>query len=312
MATTYQYRFKGDDFESLYRLEGILTACSPIHIGAGETYQNEKKLQEWQKKKAKGEATEEDEPPQIDKIERDARGLPLIPGSALRGVVRHYLLGIFRSFQNGKIANDPDYEDNSFKSKDQKAQIKYMQEDASLLEQLFGTPFCESKIEFWDAELLHKADGNRYKAKGWDPDRQSYVVQSVAINPVTGAAERNKLYSFDVVPEGLPFRLNVVGRNLSPRELGMLLFGLEGFNSPIYPLTIGAMGGRGFGRMEFKLEAIYRLTDQELPDWIKLTGSADGAGYRSLDGLKLADDMAKKLIATFKSEFNLSLEEKKP
>jgi CRISPR/Cas system CSM-associated protein Csm3 (group 7 of RAMP superfamily) len=313
MATTYQYRFKGDDLENLYRIEGRLTAASPIHIGTGEYYQDEIKMEEWRKKKAKGEATEEDQPPKIDKIERDVHGLPLIPGSALRGVVRHYLLGIFRSFQNGKIAKDPDYERSPFKEMDQNGQIKYMQEEASLLEQLMGTPFCESKIEFWDADLLQKADGNRYKAKGWDQDRQSYVVQSVAINPITGAAERNKLYSFDVAPAGLQFRMNIVGRNLSARELGMLLFGLGGFNSLIYPLTIGAMAGRGFGRMEFKLEAIYRLTssNNELLNWIKLASSAESAGYHSLDSLKLNNDMANTLINTFKSEFNFNLEEKK-
>lgn len=309
MIETYQYRFKGDNFENMYRLEGILTVLSPVHIGTGEARPD---LETWKKQKEKGEISEDEEPHEIGEIERDARGLPLITGSALRGVVRHYLLSLFRSFNGGAIARDPDYEGNEFKQMKQEQQKEYMK-SASLLEQLFGAPFCESKIEFWDAPLLNKIEGNRFKTRGWDPARQSYVVRSVAIDPVTGAAEQNKLYSFDVVPPGLQFRLNVVGRNLSARELGMLLFGLEGFNSLIYPLTIGAMAGRGFGRMSFKLENLYRMgnTKDELSKWITLSADNQEAGYQLLSQFKVPDEEAKKFIQTFKSAFDLVLKEEK-
>lgn len=306
MSETYQFKFKGDDFENIYRIEATLIAESPIHIGTGDARQD-KEL--WESMKQKEEAKKDEEPPKIDEIERDVHGLPLIPGSALRGVVRHYLLSIFRSFNGKCIAYDPDYETKEFKQMNQTAQIEYMKK-ASLLEQLFGTPFCESKIEFWDAPLKHKADGSKYRRKGWDPERQSYVVRSVAIDPVTGAAERNKLYSFDVVPQGLQFGFNVAGRNLSDRELGLLLFGLEGFNSPIYPLTIGAMAGRGFGRMSFKLEAIYSLFRGQLSDWVKLASTKNGAGYISIEGLKLPDEKRDEFLSKFKSDFNLCLKER--
>ncbi len=307
MAETYEYRFKGDDFENLYRIEGILTAKSPVHIGTGESRPD---LETWKAKKDKGEISEDEKPHEIGEIERDVKGLPILTGSALRGVVRHYLLSLFRSFNGGKIADAPDYENAEFKTMNQEKQKEYMK-SASLLEQLFGTPFCESKIEFWDAPLVLKVEGSRYTSKGWDPDRQSYVVRSVAIDPVTGAAERNKLYSFDVIPSCMQFHLNVVGRNLSERELGMLLLGLEGFNSLIYPLTIGAMAGRGFGRMLFKLENIYCLKEENLPEWLALASSTDSAGYSLLSGLKLQKEEAEKSIKTFKSGFNVLFEEKK-
>ena len=303
MAETYQFRFKGDDFENLYRIEGTFTAKSPVHIGTGEVRLDQEigKAQ-----KDKGGIAKDEKPHEIDQIERDHRGLPILTGSALRGIVRHYLLSLFRYFNDGKIASDPDYEAPQFKSMNQTQQKEYMK-SASLLEQLFGTPFCESKIEFWDAPLIRKAEGNRYKSKGWDSERQSYVVRSVSIDPVTGAAERNKLYSFDVIPPGLKFRLNAAGRNFSERELGMLLFGLEGFNSPIYPLTIGAMAGRGFGQMSFKLESIFRLVKEDFPGWMDLASRTDSAGYSLLSGLKLPDAEAGELIRTFKSKFNALL-----
>lgn len=307
MEDTYQFRFKGDDFENLYRIEGTLTTKSPVHIGTGETRPD---LETWKTQRDKGEIAEDEKPHEIGEIERDYQGMPILPGSALRGVARHYLLSLFRSFNDGKIASDPDYEDPQFKSMNQAQQKEYMY-SASLLEQLFGTPFCESKIEFWDAPLIRKAEGNRYATKGWDAERQTYMVRSVAIDPVTGAAERNKLYSFDVTPPGLEFRLNIVGRNLSEPELGMLLFGVEGFNSPIYPLTIGAMAGRGFGQMSFKLENIYRLKKEDLSKWMDLAINTDSAGYILLSGLKLPDTEAGELIRIFKSKFNELLGEKK-
>ena len=259
--------------------------------------------------KDKGEIGADEEPHEIGNIERDVNGLPILTGSALRGVVRHYLLSLFISFNNGKIADAPDYENSEFKTMNQEKQKEYMK-SASLLEQLFGAPFCESKIEFWDAPLLQKFKESRYKSKGWDTDRQSYVVRSVAIDPVTGAAERNKLYSFDVIPPGMQFCLTVVGRNLSDPELGMLLFGLEGFNSPIYPLTIGAMAGRGFGQMSFKLESIYHLKKEDLPEWVALASCTDRAGYSLLTGLKLPETEVEKSIKAFKSGFDSLFEEK--
>lgn len=306
MVQPYEYRFKGDPFGNLYRLEGILTAKSPIHIGTGESRLD---LDTFKAQNDKGEIDGDEAPHEIGEIERNVKGLPILTGSALRGVVRHYLLSLFRSFDGGKIAAASDYESPKFKEKDQEQQKDYMVRGASLLEQLFGTPFCESKIEFWDAPLVRKVEGTRYQSKGWDPDRQSYVVRSVAIDPVTGTAERNKLYSFDVIPPGMEFHLNVLGRNLSDRELGMLLFGLEGFNSAIYPLTIGAMAGRGFGRMSFKLGNIYRLQKKDLPKWVELAGRTDNAGYSLLAEMKLSAAEASKSIDTFKAVFSAFLKE---
>ena len=184
----------------------------------------------------------------------------------------------------------------------QNAQIEFMRNRASMLEQLFGTPFAEGKIEFWDAPAAKKVVAPQlWKAKGWNDERQCYIVNSVAIDPATGAAEKHKLYSFEVTPAGVEYQINIVGQNLSDEELGQLLFGLEGFNSKIVPLTIGAMSARGFGQMSFKVEKIYRITKDELPAWIETTlMSQDSAGYEALPEIVgLADTM----IRSFKTKF---------
>lgn len=304
MSDIYTYWFKGGDLVNLYRIDGTLTTDSPLHIGTGASRDD---LTAWEKMKEKGEAG--DKPPQIDEIERDANGLPLIPGSALRGVVRHYLLSMFRGFSTAKIAIEEDYEKATFKEMNQDQQKDYMR-SASLLEQLFGTPFCESKVEFWDSPLAAKVSGKALSAKGWEENRQSYVVRSVAIDPETGAAARNKLYSFDVAPAGLTFSVTIVGRNLSDRELGMLLTGLEGFNNPIYPLTLGAMAGRGFGRMHWSCDNIYKLQSGDLPNWLKLAGSTDDAGFSLLPQLAKGSPDPGELIDSFKTDFQNLLEGK--
>ncbi|MCA9396182.1 MAG: hypothetical protein KC649_03340 [Candidatus Omnitrophica bacterium] len=296
MANNHQYHFKGDDFVNLYSISAEITTKSPLHIGTGETYQE-----------SPGDKSSKDDKkiPQIAQIDRDFNNLPYIPGSAIRGVVRHYLLNIFSCFGT-TIAQDPDYDKlNHFRIMKQDDQVKYMETQASLLEQLFGTPFCESKIEFWDAHLLpsQTVTQSSYAAKGWNASRMSYVVRSVAIDPVTGAAEENKLYSFDVAPTGLKFSMHVVGRNLSDAEVGFLLLGLRGFNSSLYPLTIGAMSGRGFGRMNFKLNGIYKVDKTGLPQWLSKISQSGDAGYGALAQGSDLSAQAVNYINSFKQTF---------
>jgi len=284
--------FKGDDFVNRYRLEGELCALTPTHIGTGET-RSEKRP------KSKDDTQEQEH--KIDLIARNFKGLPFLPGSALRGVVRHYLLQIFRSFKH-RLADDPNFEQEKFRALEQPQQVAYMQNEASLVEQLFGTPFSESKVEFWDAPALNEVKAPPdYIEKGWDQNGQSYVVRSVAINPETGAAEAHKLYAFEVAPPGLRYHVNIVGQNLTTEELGFLLFGLHGFGSEIFPLTIGAMAGRGFGRMRFELKNIYRVERADLKNWINLAAASNHAGYNMLPKVK---GSIEQLVKPFKDAFH--------
>lgn len=298
--------FKGDTFVNRYRLEGELMAITPTHVGTGETTPRERPDSSKATKKSK--ESKQPETQEIAVITRDFHDRPYLPGSALRGNVRHYLLQVFRAFGR-RIATDPDFDSAAFRDFEESQQIDYMINSASLLEQLFGTPFSEGKIEFWDAPAVNKVNAPAYKERGWNQERQSYVVQSVSIDPETGAADPHKLYAFEVAPPGLCYQVNVVGQNLTDEELGFLLFGLYGFNSEIFPLTIGAMAGRGFGRMKFNLTNIYRVQDkdQELANWTKLASEKDHAGYNLLPKVTEPDDQ---LIKRFKDAFQKRMEGK--
>jgi len=288
--------FKGDDFVNRYRIEGELTAVSPLHIGTGETRP--------EPREKKDENTNNQETTEISTIARDITGLPYIPGSALKGNLRHYLLQIFRGgFQ--QIANDPDFESEYFRKMEQDDQIKYLG-TASLLEQTFGTPFAEGKVEFWDAPATNKVSAKHFEKKGWNEETQCYVVKSVSIDPVTGAAEPHKLYAFEVSPPGLRYKVNVVGQNLMPEELGLVLFGLYGFNSEIFPLTIGAMSGRGFGRLKFEIKNIYCLENNDVKNWAKIAFNNNHAGYNALPKV---DRSVAEIIQDFKDKFLKKMEE---
>lgn len=149
--------------------------------------------------------------------------------------------------------------------------------------------------------MLNKVEAPGLLNKGWDDERQSYVIRSVSIDPLTGAAEPNKLYAFDVVPPGAKFEVNITGQNLNVIELGFVLFGLYGFNSEIFPLTIGAMSGRGFGRMKFTVTEMYHLNRQKIKRWAEEALEHDHAGYGSLP--KLGEDEAKEALHKFKRAF---------
>ena len=285
------YVFKGDSFKNRIRIAGTLQSLSPTHIGTGKTRED--------KRKGKNGG---DESSEIAMIALDGNGLPYLPGSAIKGVVRNYILQLLQA-DYPRVAREHDYQSNESRDKKQEDQIKFMEKDASMLEQVFGTPFAEGKVEFWDASASKKvtAPTSEWAKKGWNQDYQSYVVQSVAIDPITGAAEKHKLYSFDVVPQGVVYQVNIVGQNLSDDELGLLLFGMEGFNSKIVPLTIGGMSARGFGRMAYKPEKIYRITKDDLPAWIESSLMlCDSAGYEALPEITGSADT---MIQPFKEKF---------
>jgi len=286
------------------RLEGTLTATSPTHIGTGEARPVDRV-----RKNGEDDAMESTD---ISMIARDCSGLPYLPGSAIRGVIRNYLLQIFRSLPGNIAPFDDDFEQKITATKELNPDItqddlyKDEYDKASLLEKVFGTALWAGKIEFWDASAIGKIEEACFKDKDWDQDRQCYLVRSVAIDPVTGAAEAHKLYTFEVAPAGLSYKVNIVGQMLDEQELGMLLFALNGFNSSIYPLTIGAMSGRGFGHMNFTLDKLSLLDNSEetIRNWVAGAQQNDHAGYY---GLQDVSDTMPTLIEKFKESFNQTL-----
>lgn len=293
---------KGDAFLNRYRITGTLTTVSPLHIGTGDERPMEFRSEEEKRKTIEKVG----KIPRISTIVTDHQGKPLIPGSTLRGVMRNWLLTVLEGV-GPQWAKERNYAGKELMELDQAKQIQKVRDSFSLLELLFGTPLNAGKVEVWDAmcctgELQVMSD----ILLGWNSSRLTYVDTSVAIDPARGTAKNKLLYKADVVPPGVTFELNLVAQNLSDDELGLVLLALEGFNSQIYPIQVGARGGRGYGRMKFKMGTVYRLDNDGIKNWLKETLQAVGtdtaqpAGYFGL--LKLSDEEQKKKIKTVKDQ----------
>ena len=295
-------QLKGDAFSNRYRITGTLTTLSPLHIGTGEERQMEFSSEDERNKfmEKVGKI------PNISTIITDHCCKPLIPGSSLRGVLRNWLLTVMEGIGT-QWAVDRNYAE--LLEEDQTEQVLQAQNDFSYLELLFGTPVNAGKVEVWDATCCTgDLEAMNDRLLGWDSRRLTYVDTSVAIDPARGTAKNKLLYKADVVPPGVTFKMNLVAQNLSDEELGLVLLALEGFNSQIYPIQVGARGGRGYGRMEFEMGAIYRLEQDGVEEWIRNTLHAEStdtkhAGFFGLPKLTEAEqeqkikDVKDKLIA---------------
>lgn len=292
---------KGDAFLNRYRITGTLTTVAPLHIGTGDersmAFRSDEEKDKVLKKTKKI--------PMISTIITDCNGKPLIPGSTLRGVLRNWLLTVLEGVGT-QWAVERDYADEALLKLDQAEQIQKAKADFSSLELIFGTPLNAGKVEVWDAACRTANLSPNDALLGWDSKRLTYVDTSVAIDPARGTAKDKLLYKADIVPPGVEFDLNLVGQNLSEDELGLVLLALEGFNSAIYPIHVGARGGRGYGRMKFALGAIYRLDQAGLKTWLKATLGAPPphdfgpAGYFGLS--KLTEDEQRQTIAAVKNK----------
>lgn len=330
---------KGGEFVNRYRITGTLKTLAPLHIGTGEESsirlmkREAPKAEEPRKegKAGKGASiaaqfskfagiTEEkakesgakEGVPKVSMVIKDHRGKPMIPGSSLRGVMRHWLLDVFRGFRTD-WANVRAYEDDPLLELEQQAQIERIKKEFSLLELVFGTPYNAGKVEVWDALCLTEEIAVADTLLSWDKRSLTYVDTSVAIDPDTGTAMDKLLYQAEVVPPGVTFGLTLAAQNLADDELGLVLLALQGFNSQIYPINVGARSGRGYGRLQFIPDEIYYLDKTAMPQWIEdsiatlnfetkaeTVTPADDAGYLALPKLGKAEQQA--LIGRVKAQ----------
>lgn len=297
--------FKGGKFFNRYKITATLTAKSPIHVGDGSMVSDPARL-------APSKEDQKDESWKFTTVMTDAQGRAYIPGSTLKGNLRSWLTQIFGDLSLAAL-NDPsrakllrDVADEIENEKKAKAKIHGT---LNMTEYLFGSAINEGKLEIWDAYMQtpppYPNTGGPKASAGYDQTRGTILLKSVAIDPVSGTAEKNKLFNYEVVPEGARFELNISGQNLTPEELGMLLFAIDGFNSKIYPVTLGAMGSIGFGRVNTNNLLIFRLDEGNFDQWLKGALANGHAGYENLPVLTKTEQ--EKKIEEFTKQFSAKL-----
>jgi CRISPR-associated RAMP protein (TIGR02581 family) len=189
---------------------------------------------------------------------KDALGRPLIPGSSFKGALRSRLESFLRGIHESFAANPAletewsitqeamsRFKHEQVVTKDNPQQKedklhKFILDNTDLISYLFGSPWLSSKLQIRDL-TVHEPENNWFG--------QYQERDGVAIDRDTETAGDGKLYDFQVVPAGTPFKFHAVVENADDWELGLLTIGLHQFEIEQIPLGGGKSRGLGVVRL---------------------------------------------------------------
>lgn len=221
-------------------------------------------------------------------VMRDAIGRPFIPGSSLKGVLRSSIEALLRGLsdkpevQRKELAcmvlqsGERCITNNDMKNWRQGDEVERFSaltsEEISenvlnhscMVCQTFGSTWLASHIAIRDLPV---------KPEYWFG--QFEVRTGVSLDRDTGTAGRGLLYSFETVPAGAYFELEIEADNLTDWQKGLLWLGLQPFTR-----GYGRLGGaisRGLGQVE--------LTNLQWHGWESDNSAANVIKFLS-DGLQ--------------------------
>jgi CRISPR-associated protein Csm3 len=199
-------------------------------------------------------------------------GVPFIPGSSLKGVVRTYVERVLRTMEEMKSqyqgqrlwACDPLDEANRCVTGERKRELVERARDddeeftKSLWQlsctacRLFGSPWLASRVAFQDAMLANRDSLLRL----------TEVRDGVGIDRDLGSAKSGIKYDFETVPAGAEFALTIVVENADDWEVGLLLLALQAMQRGELP--IGGKTTRGPGWTELTNLRIQHISKTNL------------------------------------------------
>lgn len=225
-----------DTFKNRLELTGTLITITALRISAGRST----------------EPIGSDLP-----VIKDAFDRPLIPGSSFKGALRSRLESFLRGI-NPDFAANPAVESEWSITPDEMSDFKesiknlkpaekedrlhtFIIDNTDLVSYLFGSPWLASKFQVRDLTVFPKSWFGQYQER-----------DGVAIDRDTETAADGKLYDFQVVPAGTPFKFQAVVENAKEWELGLLMIGLNQFETEQIPLGGGRSRGLGVVKLEIE------------------------------------------------------------
>lgn len=200
-----------------WRIRGRLTTLAPLHIGSGDTTEHDDLVDKETKKKN-----------EIAAVARDHDGRPIIPGSALKGVLRSWA-----------ALDDPDH---------------------PAINRVFGN-FDSSRAglgEFFPTAAVRPTTTQLAAFESlpyWRADHLTGVLSHVSIDRKWGVAADKKLFFEEFVPEGVTFEVTIEADRLDESDIRFLLTTLRhGTEHPADPLQLGSNAADGWGRVEWAVE----------------------------------------------------------
>jgi CRISPR-associated RAMP protein (TIGR02581 family) len=236
-----------DRFKNRLEITGKLTTVTALRISAGRST----------------EPIGSDLP-----VIKDALGHPLIPGASFKGALRSRLESFLRGINPNLAANPAieaewsitnerlngrdgikeeveeelkQYLERERHGKRDRLLTEKMLSETDLVSLLFGSPWIASKFQVRDLTVLPENWFGQYQAR-----------DGVAIDRDTETAVDGKLYDYQVVPAGTPFKFKAVVENAEEWELGLLMIGLHQFETEQIPLGGGRSRGLGVVRLEIE------------------------------------------------------------
>jgi len=191
-------------------------------------------------------------------------GLPVIPGSSVKGVVRSELERIIRTLESQGYDVDgeplrvciPFEGDEQCINKDEKDKLvakstqrgklneeKFTQllwEKSCTVCRLFGSPWLASRVNFGEMTMIVE--------EGRTPHTE--IRDGVAIDRDTGTAKQGLKYDYEVVPAGARFHFSMVMENVEDWEVGLVGLVLRAWEHSELALGGKVSGGLGRGRLE--------------------------------------------------------------
>lgn len=173
-------------------------------------------------------------------ILRDSRGVPVIPGASIKGVVRSQVEALLRAVDEG-WAGDPfveqnDTDEESTGSAAEKAAAKrealLSTDEAS---RIFGRPSLASHVRFADA---YPVDGSMVQVE---------VRDGVAIDRDLGRVSGARKYDFEVVAAGSCFAFELTMDGLERHQEGAVVAGLQLLDDGF--ARLGGFKSRGLGQV---------------------------------------------------------------
>ncbi|ABY35504.1 MAG TPA: CRISPR-associated RAMP protein [Chloroflexus aurantiacus] len=208
-------------------------------------------------------------------------GLPFIPGSSIKGVVRFQVERILRTWDRRPDfwACDP-FDAPCIPAKKKEQLLNDAETDQSFAEtvwkesctacRLFGSPWFAGRVAFRDAYLLNPED----------LPTLTQIRDGVGIDRDLGTARSGIKYDFETVIPGARFGLEILAENLEEWEIGFLLTVLRLWEEG--GIAIGGKTTRGPGWGKLQEIKIQRVGISNLMDYLLERKSSEVAATQFL------------------------------
>ncbi|MCX7921553.1 MAG: CRISPR-associated RAMP protein Csx7 [Clostridia bacterium] len=246
-----------DRFESRTIIKGKIIALKPLHIGASEGGID---------------------PVQVDSpVLKDWRGMPVIPGSSLKGVLRSRVEAILSNpafagkWTSCNILDDKgrgtscnidlkDIKNENAKARDSLEKIseaiaKQIYDKSCDVCRLFGNGGLASKLQIKDMNYT----GEKIKYERRD---------GVGIDRDTGAAKNGAKYGFQIVPAGAEFDFYLVAENLEEKQAKLLNLVVKLLKDS--EISVGGKVSRGLGQIQLTNEEAIEINRHNIAKYYGL------------------------------------------